>query len=135
MIDRGELLEWARVYGHLYGVPGEPVRQALQEGKDVVVKVDVQGAATIQKALPQAVFIFLAPPSVEDLVQRLSQRRTESPAERELRVRTAEAELEKLPMFDYLVINRQGEIKQAVADIQAIITAEKRRVKPREISL
>ena len=80
-------------------------------------------------------FIFLAPPSIEELVTRLRQRRTESPADLELRVRTAEEELEKLSLFDYLVINRQGRIKQAVRDIEAIIAAEKSRVTPREISL
>ena len=135
MIERGELLEWAQVYGNLYGVPREPVSRALKKGKDVVVKVDVQGAATIKKALPQAVFIFLAPPSIEELVQRLRLRRTESEAELELRVKTAGEELQTLPMFDYLVINREGELERAVEDIEAIIAAEKRRVKPREISL
>ena len=135
MIDRGELLEWAQVYGNLYGVPREPVSRALKKGRDVVVKVDVQGAATIKKALPQAVFIFLAPPSIEELVQRLRQRRTESEAELELRVKTAGEELQTLPMFDYLVINREGELERAVEDIEAIIAAEKHRVKPREISL
>jgi guanylate kinase len=135
MIDRGELLEWAQVYGNLYGVPREPVRQALAAGKDVIIKVDVQGAATIKKGLPQAVFIFLAPPSMEELVQRLRQRRTESPADFELRVKTAGEELEQLSLFDYLVINRQGEMERAVEDIKAIIIAEKCRVKPREISL
>ena len=135
LIDRGELLEWANVYGNGYGVPKEPVKQALGRGKDVVVKVDVQGAATIKKILPQAVFIFLAPPSMEELVLRLKQRRTESPSDLDLRIKTAEEELEKLPLFDYIVFNRQGEIDRAVADIEAIITAEKCRVTPRELAL
>ena len=135
LIDRNELLEWANVYGNWYGVPKEPVKQALEKGRDVIVKVDVQGAATIKKILPQAVFIFLTPPSMEELVQRLRQRRTESPSALDLRVKTAEEELEKLPLFDYIVFNRQGEIDRAVADIKAIITAEKCRVTPRELSL
>ena len=135
MIDRHELLEWANVYGNWYGVPKEPVRQALERQKDVIVKVDVQGAATIKKMLPQAVFIFLAPPSMEELVLRLKQRRTESPADLDLRIKTAEAELEQLPLFDYLVISRPGEIDRAAADIEAIIAAEKCRVTPREIAL
>jgi guanylate kinase len=135
MVDRDELLEWANVYGNWYGVPREPVRQALDSKKDVIVKVDVQGAATIKKILPQAVYIFLAPPSMEELVLRLKQRRTESPSDLELRIKTAEAEMEKLPLFDYIVINRQGEIDRAVADIKAIITAEKCRVVPRELAL
>jgi guanylate kinase len=135
LIDRGELLEWANVYGNYYGVPREPVRQALSWGKDVIVKVDVQGAATIKKILPQAVFIFLAPPSMEELVMRLEQRRTESPSDLDLRIEAARKELEKLPLFDYIVINQQGEVDRAVADLGAIITAEKCRITPRELTL
>jgi guanylate kinase len=135
MRDRHELLEWANVYGNWYGVPREPVRQALEQGRNVVIKVDVQGAATIKKILPQAVFIFLTPPSMEELVLRLKQRRTESPSDLELRLKTAGNELEKMPLFDYVVFNRQGKIDRAVADIEAIITAEKCRVTPREVSL
>jgi len=135
LIDRHELLEWANVYGNWYGVPKEPVRQALDKGKDVIVKVDVQGAATIKKILPQAVFIFLTPPSMEELVLRLKQRRTESPSDLDLRIKTAEEELKRLSLFDYIVFNRQGEIDRAVADIEAIIAAEKCRVAPRELAL
>ena len=135
MIDGNQLLEWASVYGNRYGVPAEPVRQALKNGKDVVIKVDVQGADTIKKIVPQAVFIFLATLSMEDLAQRLKQRHTETPSDLELRLKTAGEEMKKLPLFDYLVVNRQGELDRAVADIEAIITAEKCRVTPREISL
>jgi len=135
LIDRHELLEWANVYGNWYGVPKEPVKQALDKGKDVIVKVDVQGVATIKKILPQAVFIFLTPPSMEELVLRLKQRRTESPSDLDLRIKTAEEELKRLPLFDYIVVNRQGEIDRAAADIEAIIAAEKCRVTPRELAL
>ncbi len=135
LIDRHELLERANVYGNWYGVPKEPVKQALDKGKDVIVKVDVQGAATIKKILPQAVFIFLTPPSMEELVLRLKKRRTESPSDLDLRIKTAEEELKKLSLFDYIVVNRQGEIDRAAADIEAIITAEKCRVAPRELAL
>ena len=135
LINSNELLEWANVYSNWYGIPKAPVRQALNSGKDVIVKVDVQGATTIKKLLPQAVFIFLAPPSMEDLVLRLKQRRTETPSDLDLRVKTAGEELESLSLFDYIVINRQGEIDRAAADVEAIITAEKCRVTQREISL
>jgi guanylate kinase len=135
MIDDGELLEWANVYGNWYGVPKEPVKQALERGKDVLIKIDVQGAATIKKAVPQAVLIFLATPSMEELGQRLWQRRTESRPDVELRLKTAAGELQQLAMFDYIIINRKGEIERAVEDIRAIITAEKCRVKQREVSL
>ena len=71
MTKHEELLEWAKVYGNWYGIPRQPVKQALDQGRDTVVKVDVQGAATIKKILPQAVFIFLVPPSIEELAERL----------------------------------------------------------------
>jgi guanylate kinase len=130
-----ELLESANVYGNWYGVPREPVRAALDSGRDIIIKVDVQGAVTIKKIIPEAVFIFLAPPSREELIARLQQRRTETETDINLRINTAGEELDRLPLFDYVVINRQGELDRAVADIQAIFNAEKCRVKPRNISL
>lgn len=135
MIANNELLEHATVYGNEYGVPAEPVREALDAGQDVIIKVDVQGAVTIKKIIPEAVFIFLMPSSMEDLVARLKQRHTESAEDLELRIKTAEAEIKHLPVFDYIVLNQQGEVNRAVADIKAIYRAEKCRVKPREISL
>ncbi len=135
MMEREELLEWSNVYGNWYGVPKESVKQALDRGRDVMVKVDIQGAATIKKLLPQATSIFLMPPSMAELISRLRQRNTESDSDLNLRLKTAKEEMEKLPMFDYVVINRQGRINQVAADIAAIITAEKLRVNPREITL
>jgi len=135
MIENKELLEWANVYGNRYGVPKQPVKQALDRGQDIIVKVDIQGAATIKKILPQAVFIFLVPPSMEEVATRLKQRHTESPFDLTLRIETAEEEIKQLPLFDYVVVNKRDEIDLAVSDIEAIITAEKRRVAPREISL
>ncbi len=135
MIQNNELLEWACVYDNWYGVPKRPVQEALRQGKDVIVKVDVQGANTIKKVAPQAVFIFLIPPSLEDLHQRLEQRNTESTEALSVRTKAAEAEIKELPLFDYVVISRSKEIDRAVADIMAIITAEKCRVMQREISI
>jgi guanylate kinase len=135
LIDRGELLEWANVYGNRYGTPRQAVREALAAGRDVIVKVDVQGAASIKQTVPGAVFIFLATPSLAELAQRLRRRRTESSAEVDLRLRTAEAELKQLQLFDYIVINRRGELGRAVEDVRAIIAAEKCRVVPRQISV
>jgi guanylate kinase len=135
MLKDKELLEWASVYGNWYGVPREAVRKALEAGMDTIVKVDVQGVATLKKILPEAVFIFLTCPSMEELANRLKQRHTESGFDCDLRLKTAEEEIKQLPRFDYVVVNRQAEIKLAVAEIEAIITAEKHRVKPREISL
>ena len=135
MISRKELLEWANVYGNWYGVPREAVKQALDKGQDVVVKVDIQGASTIRKILPQALFIFLIPPSREELAIRLKQRHTESAFDLALRLKTAEEEIKQQPLFDYVVLNKQDEINRAVSDIKAIITAEKCRATPREIAL
>ena len=133
MIEKGELLEWANVYGNLYGVPKSELRQAMDKGKDVIVKVDVQGAASIKKTVPQAVFIFLAPPSMEDLNKRLKQRKTESSIDLEVRIKAAEKEMNSLSMFDYVVVNHKDGIGQAISQIESIITAEKCRVKPRTI--
>jgi len=135
MISGNELLEWANVYGNWYGVPRQPVKQALDAGQDTIVKLDTQGAATIKKILPQAVFIFLIPPSMEEIIMRLKQRHTESIFDLALRLKTAEEEIKQLPLFDYVVVNNRDEIDLAVSPIKAIITAERCRVTPREIAL
>ena len=123
MIKNNELLEWANVYGNWYGVPKEAVKQALGKGQDIIVKVDIQGTATIKKILPQAVFIFLMPPSREELIIRLKQRHTELPSDLAVRLKTAEEEVKQLFLFDYVVVNRWDELDLAASDIGAIITA------------
>ena len=135
MISGGELLEWAKVYGNWYGVPKEPVKQALDRGQDVIVKTDVQGADTIKKTVPEAILIFLIPPSMKELDIRLKQRHTEASFDLALRTKIAEEEMKQLPLFDYIVVNRQGEIDLAVSDIKAIIKAEKCRVNSRRVAL
>jgi guanylate kinase len=131
MLQSGGLLESAKVYGHWYGVPKQQVEQALDEGKDVILKIDVQGAATIRKLLPEAVLIFLTLRGIEDYEQRLRQRKTESDAELKVRLGRVSEEMKSLPLFDYMVLNNQGELDAAVADIRAIVAAEKCRVNPR----
>jgi len=135
MIKQGELLEYANVYGNWYGVPKQPVKQALNNDQDTIVKVDIQGAAVIKKIVPQAVFIFLMPPSMEELGKRLKKRHTESSFDLNLRMQTATEEMKQLSLFDYVVYSQQDEINSAVMDIIAIIAAEKCRVTPREINL
>lgn len=135
MIERNELLEWANVYGNLYGVPKRRIWEALSKGQDAVVKVDVQGAAAIKKIVPQAVFIFLAPPSMSDLENRLRQRKTESGVDLELRMRAAQEEMKQLFMFDYVVVNHKDGIEAAISQIETIIAAEKCRVNQRLIKL
>ena len=123
MVKGEELLEWAQVYGNFYGVPRRQVEEALDRGSDVLIKVHVQGAATIKQAMPHALLIFIAPPSMEVLEKRVRQRNTESAIDLERRVATAHEEMRQLEMFDYVVVNDR--IDQAVAQIDAIITAEK----------
>ena len=135
MLERNQFLEYAEVYGNRYGVPKAPVRKALEGGKDAILKIDCQGAATIKKMAPQAVFIFVVPPSMEELDQRLRGRRTESDFDCDLRLKTAEEEMNQLLLFDYVVVNRQDKIDLAVLAIEAIIIAEKHRVATREIRL
>jgi guanylate kinase len=129
LIENDGLLEYANVYGNIYGVPRAQVEEALDKGHDVIVKVDVQGAENIKRIKPDSVSIFLVPSSLSELSQRLKQRRTESREALELRIKTASEEMEKLPEFDYVVINKKGEIDRAVSEIRAIMTAEKCRVR------
>ena len=135
MLKSKQFLEHAEVYGNRYGVPKEPVAKALEQGRDVVLKVDCQGAATIKKLVPQAVFIFVVPPSMEELANRLKGRRTESDFDCDLRLKKAAEEMKQLPMFDYLVVSHRGKIELAVLAIEAIIIAEKHRVTTREVRL
>ncbi len=135
MVRRDELLEWAQVYGNYYGVPKAQVREALEKGLDVIIKADVQGARTIKKIAPQGIFIFLAPSSLKELEVRLAQRSTEAPFDLKRRIKTARQEMEALSMFDYLVINQQDRLDEAVAQIEAIILAEKCRIPPRVVGL
>jgi len=131
MIAGEELIEWAKVYDNFYGVPKMPIMQALERGEDVVLKVDVQGAATIKRLLPDAVFIFLMPPSMEELKRRLSRRLTESPSALTKRLRAADEEIEQQALFDHVVINHQDKLNLALDEIEAIIKTEKLRNAPR----
>jgi guanylate kinase len=135
MVKGNELLEWANVYDNWYGVPRQPVKESLEMGEDVIIKVDIQGAATIKKAVPEAVFVFLTPPSLEELTVRLSERKTESPQDLARRLECAEREVAQLHLFDYVIVNRRGDLDRVVAELKAIIAAEKCRVKPRKIAL
>lgn len=135
MQENGELLESAMVHGSLYGTPLDQVRAALSQGQDVVLKIDVQGAAQIKNRVPSAVFIFVAPPSLEELVGRLRARGTESGGD--LAVRTADAyrEMSQLRNYDYVVVNHTGRMAEAVASIEAIMQAESCRVRRRRLSV
>ena len=120
-------LENATVYGHRYGVPKAPVREALARGQDVIVRVDMQGAGTIKRLVPNAVFIFLAPASLEELEERLRRRNTEGQSDLRLRLDTARQEMACQEGFDHVVINREGGLAEAVSQILAIIEEERQR--------
>ncbi len=127
MKDKNEFVECAEVYGNWYGVPRSQVTGGLEAGKDVILKIDVQGAATVRKMAPDALFIFMIPGSFHDLQNRLSNRMTESTTQMELRLKTAADELEQASLFDCLVVNADDKLDRAVEDIDAAITAEKQK--------
>lgn len=131
----GEFLETATVYGNQYGVLKGPVRAALARGQDVFVKVDVQGAAEIERIIPQAVSIFLSPESAGTLLQRLKHRKTDDPAELMTRFATATRELAAATGFDYVIFNRQDRLEQALHEIAAVVRAESCRTSQNEIHL
>jgi guanylate kinase len=135
MIEQGELLEHALVYGDYKGIPKEQVRQALASGKEVVMRIDVQGAQTIRDLCPDAVLIFLSAPTEEELVERLKIRMTETADDLELRIATLRQELERVDLFDYYVTNAGGELDATVDTILAIIHAEHKRTHPRQVTL
>lgn len=132
-IERGEFIEHALVYGEYKGVPREQVEEALKCGKDVVIKVDVQGAATLRRLYPQAILIFLVPKSVEEWSNRIKKRNTETPEKLKLRIETSRREVQQIDMFDYIVINAEGLVEKAVDNIIEIINAEHHRVSHRKI--
>jgi guanylate kinase len=135
MLEHNELLEHAIVYNDYKGIPKRQVREALASGKDVVMRVDVQGAETIRSLCPEALLIFLSPATEEELVERLSHRQTETPEGLQLRIATARQELKRLDLFDYLVVNANQKLDVAVDTIVAIIEAEHHRTRPRRVTL
>jgi len=135
MIAEGELIEHALVYGQHKGVPKAHVREALSSGLDVIMRIDVQGTVSIKRLIPQAVTIFLAPPSVDILVRRLRHRKGDSWQQIQHRLETALAEMEQMKAFDYVVVNKEDKLDDAVHQIITIIAAEKCRTARAEIVL
>ena len=135
MIDEDELIEHAIVYGDYKGIPKQQVREALGTGKDVVMRIDVQGAETVRKMAPEVLMIFLTTESEEDLVHRLETRKTETPDSLAIRIATARKELKRVEAFDYVIVNKEFHLDETVDIIRAIIDAEHHRVKPRKVEL
>ena len=123
MIENNELLEWAEFCGNFYGTPKEYVMGKLNEGKNVILEIEVQGAAQVKKIFPEAVTVFLIPPDKEELRKRLTGRGTEDSETIEKRIQRASEEIELLPNYDYVVIN--DEIENAVERINCIVKASK----------
>ena len=134
LIARGELLEYARVYSDYKGIPKDQIRQALASGKDVVLRIDVQGAATVRRLCPDALLIFLTAEE-EELCRRIRQRKLDTPAEIERRLQAACAELDAVGQFDFVIWNHEGRLDHTVDVIAAIITSEHHRVTPRKVTL
>lgn len=128
MIENNELLEHAVVYGDYKGIPKKHVREALASGKDVIMRIDVQGAATIRRLVPNAITIFLTAESEEKLVRRLQERKTEAADQLKMRIVTARRELQRIVEFDYVVINHEDALNETVDQVLSIIKAEKSRV-------
>ena len=128
MIKEGQLIEWAKVYNNYYGVPLESVKKSLNQQKDVIIKVDVQGVATIKNIIPGTIAIFLTLPSDEELERRLQNRGDESIDAIKLRLKTSKEEYKKLHIFDYIVENSKNNVELTISKITAIINAEKCRI-------
>lgn len=135
MIRDNELIEWAHVYDDYKGVPKSQVKDAFASGKDVVMRLDVQGAERIRSLFPEAILIFLLPSDEEEWHQRLEKRTDAKDNDFELRIKTVKEELEKIAIFDYLIVNAENKLDEAVETIKDIITAEHHRVDHRKISL
>ena len=134
-IEADELLEYAIVYDDYKGIPKQQVREALASGQDVVMRIDVQGAATIRKLAPEALLIFLTTASEEEMVSRLKARKSENSAGLALRIATARQELKHIDEFDYVIVNSDFHLDETVDTLAAIIQAEHHRVKPRKVVL
>ncbi len=129
LIEADGFLEYSNVYGDYKGIPKEQVQRAWDSGKDVVMRIDVQGAAKVRKVMPQAVTVFLIPESEEELVRRLTERKTETPEGLQRRIATAREEMKRLCEFDYVVVNPANQIEVAVNQLTSIISAEHNRVR------
>jgi guanylate kinase len=134
MIAQGKMLEYARVYSDYKGIPRAQVDEALASGKDVVLRLDVQGAARIRELYPEAILIFLIPSNQDEWLQRLKERKTESDESLKVRVETARQEIQRIREFDYLVVNSEGQLAKTVDAIESIIISEHHRVSHRKVT-
>jgi guanylate kinase len=135
LIEADDFLEYAWVYTAYKGVPKSQVREALESGEDVVMRLDFQGAQTVRNLCPEAILVFLTANTKEEWIRRLHDRRSETEEELAVRIETAKAEYESLDIFDYIVINEQEKLDRTLDVIESIIEAEHHRVHPRRVQL
>ena len=135
LIAADELLEWAQVYGNYYGVPKTQVRDALAAGKHVIMRVDVQGAKRLSEVIPDALLIFIIPPSIDVLKIHLKRRGVDSEAEMYKRLAAANEEISQASLFDFTVTNEESRLDETVDKVVEIIESESRRIPPRNIKI
>ena len=135
MIEENELIEYAIVYGDYKGIPKAQVREALASGKDVIMRLDVQGAESVRKLAPEALLIFITCESEEELERRLRERKTETADSLSLRIATARKEFQRLDAFDYVIVNQDFHLDDTVDKVRAIISAEHLHVHHRKVNL
>tara|TARA_Y100001934_G_scaffold123830_2_gene151003 strand:- start:1882 stop:2466 length:585 start_codon:yes stop_codon:yes gene_type:complete len=135
LIASDDLLEWAMVYGNYYGVPKQQLREALSAGKHVIVRVDVQGAKRISEIIPQALLIFIVPPSLEVLRSHLENRGVNSEEEMKKRLAAASEEINQASLFDYTVTNEENKLDETVDKVVEIIETESKRIPPRIVKI
>jgi guanylate kinase len=135
MIEENELIEYAIVYGDYKGIPKWEVRDALASGKDVVMRIDVQGAESVRKIALEALLIFITCEGEDDLERRLRERKTETADSLSLRIATARKELQRIEAFDYVIVNQDFHLDDTVDSVRAVISAEHLRVHHRQVTL
>ncbi|HNX29001.1 MAG TPA: guanylate kinase [Syntrophomonadaceae bacterium] len=123
LIEQDKFIEWANVYSNMYGTPREFVMKTMEQGKDVLLEIDIQGALQVKATMPEGVFIFIAPPSIDVLIDRLGNRDQDSPESIAARLAASEKEMSYMPEYDYVVIN--DKLNDAVKKTEAIIIAER----------
>jgi guanylate kinase len=131
MIDRNELIEYSHVYEDFKGVPRSQVEQAFASGKDVIMRLDVQGAEKIRQLFPEALLIFLVPANEKEWIERFISRNGERPRDWDMRMSKVKDELQKVPLFDYVVVNPKNKLTEAANVVESIIRAEHHRTHPR----
>ena len=125
MIEADEFVEWAQVHGHLYGTSRKALQVALDDGRFLILDIDVQGAMQMRERVPDVVLVFVIPPSADALVERLTERGTEGEDTVARRIENARGELEQASQFDYIVVN--DDLEQAIDEVRSIVSAESRR--------